>query len=123
MGNRRVGGCGSSPRSVSAAIALRTAGHGRFACGRAAAGRKARRRWGAVAEPWVGVDSSKPPRLLATVASPLVSGPSRRRLAGAGRRKPQPPCVGNASVRRSGLFEKVHTENSEITDCTLYSFF
>lgn len=29
-----------------------------------------RRGEGAVAEPWVGVDSSKPPRLFATVASP-----------------------------------------------------
>ena len=56
-----------------------------------AAGRKACLGEVAIAEPWVGVDSSKPPRLLVTVASPWVSGPSRRRLAGAGRRKPQPP--------------------------------
>ena len=36
-------------------------------------GRKACRRGVAVAEPWVGVDSSKPPRLFATVVA-LVAG-------------------------------------------------
>ena len=36
-------------------------------------GRKARRGEVAVAEPWVGVDSSKPPRLFATVVA-LVAG-------------------------------------------------
>ena len=36
-------------------------------------GRKARRGVVAVAEPWVGVDSSKPPRLFATVVA-LVAG-------------------------------------------------
>ena len=54
-------------------------------------GRKARLGEVAIAEPWVGVDSSKPPRLLVTVASLWVGGPSRRRLAEAGRRKPKPP--------------------------------
>ena len=53
---------------------------------------------GAVADPRVGGDSSKPPRLLVTVASPWVSGPSRRRLAGAGRRKPKPPRRGEVAV-------------------------
>lgn len=57
-------------------------------------GRKARCGVVAVAEPWVGLDSSKPPRLFASVASPWVGGPSRRRLAEAGRRKPKPPLGG-----------------------------
>ena len=35
---------------------------------------------------------------LAAVASPWVGGPSRRRLAGAGRRKPKPPRRGEVAV-------------------------
>ena len=50
-GRRRVAGGGDSPRS----------GYG--------GGSQGSPQVGAVAEPWVGVDSSKPPRLLATVAS------------------------------------------------------
>ena len=49
-----------------------------------AAGRKARRGVVAVAEPWVGVDSSKPPGWLATPERPLVA------VAGRGGRLAEP---------------------------------
>ena len=55
----------------------------------AAAGRMACRGVVAVAEPWVGVDSSKPPRLLVTVVALVAGGwlatPERPQVAVEGR--------------------------------------
>ena len=60
----------SSPRSMAAAVARLAAGGG------------------TIAEPWVGVDSSKPPRLFATVvalvASDGLATPERLKAAAAG---------------------------------------